>query len=339
MTEEVKAVETPKPTHTVVDNTNLPQMLAEARGEKYVPEVKDEVKPTEEKVEAKVEPENDLGLEKEQAADPKLTAIVRKAVDRKHRQFKEAEEFGEAQFEEKRLLAKKLEATERENARLKEQLAPAVEAPKEPKKADFKTDDEYQDAKIAWGVQQALDKRDREAHEAAQADRAREIFTTAEARITSAKELVHDFQEAIEAVPENITIATSTLGYMQESELFAELGYYYAKNLQEYEKLSKMSPAKQLVAIGKIESTLKPFAPSAEVEVKTPQGESKDGKAKADPSINGSKPSKARPEPIKPLETGSASQVEKPLSEMTLAEAKADFQKRTGVNLGLRKRH
>lgn len=315
-------------THTVVDNSNLEQVLAEARGEKYAPEEK--------KPEVKAEPAEDaedLGLEGEHASDPKLTEIVRKAVNRKHRQYKEASEFGETQFEEKRQALKKLEAVERENARLKEQLTPKEEAPKKPVKADYKSDEEYIEAIADYKASEKIREREEQQHKAAQEERAREIFATAETRLNKAREVVPDYDEVIEAAPE-INIANSTLGYMQESELFAEIGYYLAKNVEVYEKLSKMSPQRQLVEIGKIESTLKPFSEKSE-EVKTGKPEPK---TEAIPSIN-AKASKARPEPIKPLETGGASQVEKPEEEMNFQESFAAWQKSHKTNLRARRRH
>lgn len=331
MANETEQAVIPEKTHTVVDNSNLDQVIAEAKGEKYVPE-----KPADK---APAEDAEDLGLDEEHASDPKLTEIVRKAVNRKHRQFKEAEEFGESQFEEKRQALKKLEALERENARLKEQLTPAKEEPKKPVKADFKTDEEYIEAIADWKASEKIKEREAEQHKAAQEERAREIFATAESRLEKAKEIVSDFQEVIEAAPE-INIADSTLGYMQESELFPEIAYHLAKNTEVYEKLSKMSPQRQLVEIGKIESTLKPFSEKSEKAAPESKGANAEKASQngTTPSIN-AKASKARPEPIKPLETGGASQVEKPASERTLEEEKAYWAKKHGVNFRARRRH
>lgn len=322
----------PKTTHIVLDNSDIEAVLADARGEpRPVKEEKPEVK-TEIKTESV---EDDNGLTEEQRNI--FTENMKKTIGKKHRMQKEAEEFAETQFNEKQLAIKRADALERENNRLKEQLTPTkVEEEKEPDRANFKDDKSYADAMIDYRVEQKLKEREAKDHAKALEDHNREMIAEAHSRIDKAKELVPDWEEVVGAT--DTPVPDAIAGYMQESEMIAELGYFFGKNPQELEKLAKLSPGKQLVAIGKIESTLKPFSEKSEKDKSNATTASQDGKAIADPSTN-AKASKARPEPIKPLDTGSASQVTKPESEMTYQETRALWEKTNKVNLRARSRH
>lgn len=325
-------------THVVIDGSDLDAVLANARGE---PIPVKETKPTEikqEEAKAEIEPDEETGLTEEEKKT--YTDKMLKTIGKKHRAQKEAEEFAQTQFNEKKLAEKRAEQLERENQRLKEQMNPPKieEAPKEPDRANFKTDKEYSDAMIDYRVDQKLREREAKEHAKAVEDRQREIEAEAQGRIAKAREIVPDFDEVMENA--DVEVPTNIAGYMQESDMFAELGYHFAKNPEVLENLAKLSPAKQLVAIGKIESTLKPFSEKSE---KVENGEKPSPKAEKPangetPSTN-AKASKARPEPIKPLDTGSASQVEKPESEMDFKEVFAQWQKTHKVNLTKRRRH
>lgn len=327
----------PKSNVVIVDSSNLEAVLADARGEK-IPDKTEEAK-AEVKTDAKPAEDED-GLTPEEKTE--LTDKMKKAIGKRTKALREAEEFAESIFNERQLALRRNEALERENGRLREQLTPpkVEEAPKKPSKADFKTDEDYQEAMVNFRVDEKMRENEEKQRQQAQADRQREMVAEAVGRLAVAKELVPDFAEVVEAA--DVPVPPNIAGYMQESEMFAELGYHFAKNPEVLENLAKLSPAKQLVAIGKIESTLKPFSDKSEkVEVKTGETpESKDGKqVTATPSTNGKSPSKARLEPMKPIGTDSVSQVEKPESEMSCQEYKTHWQKKHKVNLGLRKRH
>jgi len=347
MSEQKVEVEV-KPTHVVIDNSNLDAVLAEARGEplpekpaEKPAEAKADDKPGEAKTDAKPDEadEDENGLTEEQRAT--FTENMKRTIGKKHAKQKAAEELAEAQFNEKVLALKRAETLERENARLKEQLTPAKtqEEPKEPVRENYKTDKEYADALVDYRVEQKFKERDAEGHQQAVKDRQREVVTTFLGRVEKAREIVPDFDEVMSAA--DVDVPNDIAGYIQESELGAELGYHLAKNPQVIERLSKLTPARQLVEIGKIEGTLKPFVEkSAKAEDKSNgHAPSQDGKRETAPSTNGKPPSKARLEPIQPLETGSASQVTKPESEMTYQEVKAAWEAKRKVKLGIRRRH
>jgi hypothetical protein len=102
-----------------------------------------------------------------------------------------------------------------------------------------------------------------------------------------------------------------------------------------------MNPARQLVEIGKIESTLKPFAPAAKVNGAT--APTKDGATPSTETVNEPQAPEPNPRPsapvIRPLTSVGAAQVEKPASQRTYEEEKRAFQKRHHVNLTRRSRH
>lgn len=333
-----------KPTHTVLDNTDLAAVLADARGE---PRPEKAEKPAEKAVSVKeagkeVEPaEDDDGLTAEDRKE--LTEKMQKAIGKKHRLYKQAEEFGQDQFAEKQAAIREAEKLRREVERLKEQLAPApkAEESKKPNKADFKSEDDYIEAVADWRADVKIKEKEAKDHARALQERQQEIVNQATARIDAAMESgPADFKEVLEN-SNDMDIPLDVAGYMQESEMFAELAYHLGTNPDVLENLAKLSPARQLVAIGKIESTLKPFSEkSGKVEVKTGETpESKDGKQETAPSTNAKPASKARPEPIKPIETGSSSQVEKDPSELSYEETFSRFQKTHKVNLKARQRH
>jgi hypothetical protein len=128
---------------------------------------------------------------------------------------------------------------------------------------------------------------------------------------------------------------------MQESEMFAELGYYLAQHPEDRSRIESLHWTRQLVEIGKIESKLQPF-PAKKAE-KAINGKGKD----PEPSSNGHEPSTEtddNPSPrsapvIRPLSTVGASQVDKSEADMTAQEALRAYQKRKHVNLTRRSRH
>jgi hypothetical protein len=98
---------------------------------------------------------------------------------------------------------------------------------------------------------------------------------------------------------------------------------------------------KQLVELGKIESTLTPFV-KVEPEAKVEDGIKPSPPTGAKPeSETGSTPSKPRVQApiIAPLNGGSAAQVEKDEADMTGSQVITAWQKKHGVVLTARKRH
>jgi hypothetical protein len=324
-----------------IDSTDMDAVIADETRDMNAPRAKAEAKP-EAKVETPADDEEDEnGLTAAQRAE--LSAKMLKAIGKKHRQLKEAEEFAAAQYNAQRLAEQRAADLERQLQELKAKEAPktAEKPPEKPKRADYQDDIAYVEALTDYQVNERLKKIDAE-RQAAEAERQqKEILEAASARIAKARELMPDFSEVVESVDQVVPPAVA--GYMQQSEMFAELGYYLAKHPEEIGRLQKMQPAMQLVTIGKIEAKLSPFsAIAAEADGAKPKAEpdAKPSKAAAsDETVT--PPSKARASApvITPLTSSGAAQVDKDEAEMNPRELIQTWAKQNKVDFSRRKRH
>jgi hypothetical protein len=193
-----------------------------------------------------------------------LSSKMQRAVAKRVVQIREAEEFAAEEMRGRRHAEQHAEALERELEQLRTAQAAAAAPPAaepEPDRNKFATEGEYISALVSFRVLQALAAgAAAQAKQAAEAEAA-EILEAASARISKAIELVPDFEEITKAA--DVKIPPAVAGYMQQSEMFAELGYFLAKNPETVVAMQKMKPALQLVEIGKIESRLAPFAPDS----------------------------------------------------------------------------
>ena len=253
--------------------------------------------------------------------------------------MKEAEEFAAAQYSERKLAEDRAAHLQAQLDAVKgKQVETKKEEIKKPVRQDYATESEYIDASIQYGVDEGLRKKaEADAQDAVQ--RAYdEMLATAKGRIAKAIEIVPDFADVTGAA--DIEVPPAVAGYMQESEMFAELGYYLAKNPDVVVSLAKLTPRHQLVKIVKIETTLQPFSKTTE---KT-KDDDKSSKAVTETSkvsdMTGLSPSKARNTApvIQPLST-IGSTVEKDPVDMNIRETISDWQKRNNANLAMRKRH
>lgn len=345
--------ETPVPKEVAADNARR-----DAASGKTVADDKKPVEPEKKEAAANDDVEGEDGLTPRERRE--YTEKMLRTVARKTKQIKEAEEFAAAQYNERVLADKRAEAAELERETFKAELAklkqPAKPDPAaEPVRANFETDKAFADAMIDWRVDQKFKAKEAEVVQ----QRQRTIEQNTQASLTRAVELVPDFEEVTSAA--ELNIPGHIVHLMQESGLFAEFGYHFAKVPDDLAKLVISTPNKIKVEFQKIEGKLTPFAsrtaagadgkvngqkPSAETEsASSSTAASGNG---ADPSRNqtesaqsGADPSKPRGTApvITPLPTGGASQVEKDSREMNIRETIDAWQKKNQRNLGLRKRH
>lgn len=284
--------------------------------------------------------EDENGLTAEQRKD--LTEKMQKAIGKKHRALREAEEFAADQYNQRRLAEQRADQQDREIRRLQAQLSGGKtdepEAGAEPLRENFESDKAYSDALIDYRVDQRLKAQQAESQRKAQEDRQREIVSTASSRVQAALELVPDYRETLEAADMNVP--PHIAGYMQRSPMIAELGYFFAKNPAELERLSALPADEALVDIGEIKSKLQPFV-KPKAETKVTNAESSASTHGEKPSTEtGSPPSKPRAAaPIKPLGSGSALQVGKDESDMNIREVITDWSKKRSPSLMRRARH
>ena len=161
---------------------------------------------------------------------------------------------------------------------------------------------------------------------------------TAKQRIATALTLVPDFADVTGAA--DVEVPPAIAGYMQESEMIAELGYHFAQHPEVLVSLKKLKPALQLVQIGKIESTLKPFSETAgkQKDGATPSKAVPEAIKASETTILGSSKARSQAPVIQPLSTVGAA-VEKDPVDMNIRETISDWQKRNNANLAMRKRH
>lgn len=318
---------------------------------------------------ARTEPEDDdddgvptfvkrYGLTKEQ--NEGVTEAFRKAVGKKNLLRKEAEAVAASHYTERLAADKRAEMAERMAEQLAEELArakaaatPAVEEKPAPKPEDFKTTQEYNDAVIDWKVEQKFSKREADAAKEREERRQAEIRDQAAARIKAAKEAVPDFDEVIASNAE-VIVPPHIGAYMQESPLMGEMLYHFGQHPEDLERLAAMptrswTDVQRLgVAIGKIEGMLKPFAPRAKANGEKPSVESNGAKPPTSkpngaetPTTTAAMPSEPRAAApvIQPLNSGSASQVEKPASKQSYGEARSAWEQKHGKDFSKRARH
>jgi hypothetical protein len=317
-----------------------------------------EAKPAEAAAKSEAEDPDDVegedGLTPRQKRD--FSASMLKAIGKKHRMMKEAEEFAAAQYNERRMAEQRAQAVERELAELRAQRQPepasaaATDTAARPERAKFATDQEFLDAMIAWGVEEGLKKRAQEEAQRAAERRQADILEAAKGRIAKALEVVPDFEAVTRAA--DIEVPPVVAGYMQKSPMFAELGYHLAKNQDVLKSLAKLEPDEQLVTIGKIESTLKPFVvaePKAgaakESDGATPSSKSASTNGQrsttAPSEDTGTIPSRARDTApvIRPLNGSGAAPAEIDPRDMNTRQMIDAWQRKHGANFSLRKRH
>lgn len=299
----------------VVTNENIQQLIETGKVDDFVPP-----KAEEPKAEARPEPKSDDKTEQARDAsgkfvkaeadkvddgaddDENLPEKVRKIIGKKHREMKEAEEFAEREYNERKAAERRAEKLEAELEAERQKSRPASETAKEPKPEDFKTVAEYADAVVEWKLEQKIRERDeKQARERFVAEQTK-LDTEFAKRVETAKAEIPDYEEVLRKVDRNVP--NHIWNYMRESDLGAHIGYHFAKHPEVLDRLETLSPIRALAELGKLEIAL---------EKKEP--ESKDVR-------NLSQISKA-PAPITPIE-GNAAPVIKDLNrEMSFAEYKA----------------
>lgn len=288
--------------------------------------------------------EGDDGLTPRQKRE--MTATMQKTIGKKHRQKMEAEEYAAAQYNERKLAEQRATNLEQELAALRAKTAPEKQAPaaaEQPQRENFANEAAYVDAMIQWGVDKRLAEKAEEDRQNRVKRERDQVIEAAKGRVTRAAELVPDFTEIVGSVDTEVPPAVA--GYMQKSEMFAELAYHLAKTPDLLVSLAKLPPDEQLVKIGKIESTLSPFEARKEPphddksSDATPNGKAAKAEPSTDTGIDLSKP-RSKPAPVfTPLEGSGDSGLRKDSKDMDIREHIEDYAKKNHTNLNARKRH
>lgn len=234
-------VEVAQTAATVVNSA--PALKSAEAPSALAPAAEPDIKPVEAAADSAAKPDEAAGDEHE---EPKpLPKNVQRKIDKLTRQRQEAREAVAAKDAEARLL--------RERLAQYEQPQPAIDPARKPRIEDYNFDpDAYESALDQW-------------HEArGKVNRRDEVVR---GRIeTFAKKNPEEWTQAISAP---IEYTPAMLEAIYDSELGPEIGVYLAKNLDEAEDISGMSPVAAVKAIAKIELKLqtKPDPPAVQKKV------------------------------------------------------------------------
>lgn len=242
-----------------------------------------------------------------------LTESVRKKIGKQVRRRKEAEEFARerdadavtARSEAARLQAELAAARgTKSNGAAPPAATDDGDDPK-PKQSDFTTIGDYTDAIVDWRVRKAA----REAQAAAaqttqQAGRDQVVNAFVERREAYEK-ANPTFTEDVEAMDDD-RIPPAASNYIVESEMGPQLMHELAKHPKELERIAKLSPARAVAELGKLEAKIEARAAAPTVvTTQTPANVSK------------------APAPITPLSDKSVAAVQKDPKDMSIQELRA----------------
>jgi hypothetical protein len=278
-----------------------------------------------------------------------LPESVKRVIGKRVAQRKAAEEFAAAQYNERKLAEQRASALDAELAALKAKAAPPEQLAPEtgkPQRDKFDSDEKFWEAMTDWRIAEALAKKAADDAKAAADRHQAGVTAAAKVRFDAAAKAIPDFEETVRSVGDT-RLHEAVLGYMEQSDLMPEMLYFLAKNPDRLAALAKQPPAGQLVTIGKIESSLKPFEAKPAVPKDsngaTPSSKSTNGaRFEAAPSDDtGVSPGRARDAApvIRPLNGSGASPAEIDPRDMNIRETIHDWEKRNNAHLTLRKRH
>lgn len=242
-----------------------------------------------------------------------LTESVRRKIGKQVRRRKEAEEFArerDADAERERAradaLQRRLDEAQGTKSSTGQPAADSGDDDPEPKAEDFKTAGELIKAQVKWEARQAARNAQKDTARSQQ-QQTRQATVNAFVASQEKFEADHpDYKEVLETV-EDDRIPPVTLNYFVENpEVGPALAYYLAKNPDELTRLRKLSPARVIAELGKLEA--KAVAPAAQPnkgEQPTPIRQSR------------------APAPVQPIDGSSAPAVQKDPSKMNVQELRA----------------
>lgn len=169
-----------------------------------------------------------------------------------------------------------------------------VEEPKAPKREDFKTDEEFEDAKFDYRYKLRRAKEQAEESQRSIEARHKEVLASYQTRVAAFKEEHDDWEKVVN---QPIPIYPGVQLAIIEQENGPQVTYYLGKHPEYTRELAEMSETAAIIAIGRLSDKLKGGAPQTTSEKPKP------------------KPRTNIPEPVKPVSTSAAA------STLTSAEA------------------
>jgi hypothetical protein len=219
--------------------------------------------------------------DEEEPVKGKWSKRVNKLTARNVRLAEEARAANERALSlEARLAA--LERGEKPAAGTRTEDAPNVaDLPNKPKRAEFKDDETYLDKMIQWT------KANEEYREGAAAEQSRlqENFANHRERLAQARE-EHEDWDAVAKSAESMTIPPAVEMAIMEMENSAEVLYYLASHPEAYEKMSELTPFRQIGEATRISDKLAAkIAPAKRARSAPPEPISPGGKRPTKSSV------------------------------------------------------
>lgn len=132
--------------------------------------------------------------------------------------------------------------------------AAVMEELKAPKREDFKTDEEFEDAKFDYRYKQRRAKEAAEAQRNAVETRLKENFENYQSQVAAFKEEHDDWDEVVN---QPIPVHESVYLAIQEQENGAQVTYYLGKHPDYARRLAELSPLSAVMEIGRLAEKLK----------------------------------------------------------------------------------
>lgn len=238
--------------------------------------------------------------------DADLPERVRKQIGKKHRAMREAEEFARQLYGDKTAAEQRAERAEAALKALQDAKSGPATAKdsKEPKQSDFETVGDYAEALAEYKVEKKFAEREARQEQQRREHAAQEASNALDQRIAATIKEIPDYLEVIKDceldAPPHVSV------YIAESPIGPKIGYHFAKNPDDFDRIAKLSPIRAIAELGKLEDRLE----------KKPD-------VKADKADAGTVVTVSRaPTPITPLE-GKSATVQKDPAKMTLQELRA----------------
>jgi hypothetical protein len=276
-----------------------------------------EVKPKAKEVEGEEVVEEELNedgtpkkpdVKPKEETKPETKDAVQKRIDEITKKRRTAER--ERDFEKKKRLELEAEV---------KKLKAAIPAKDKPKKEDFEDQDAYIEALVDWKADQKIKGVQEEAVKVTEEDTEKEALQEFNDKIVSAveqgREKYKDFDQLV--MVDTLIMPPEMTSIILESEIAADIMYYFGSNPDESAEIAKLSPLKAAKKIAEIEAELVKDIPK---ENDSQLGDLEDDETNKNTNLPVKpkvKVTKATP-PIKPVKQTGV--VEKDPSQMTMAE-------------------
>lgn len=241
----------------VVDSSNIEQFVTTGKVDEFkAPDVPQETIEPAKKAEEATEKVDDKAS-KDEDDDSDLPERVRQQIGKKHRAMKEAEEFAEREYNQRRAAEKRADELERQLADIQQKSRPTVEVVKDepyPQQSDFETVQEYIAACVKHDVKAERAREKAEAEQQRIAQEAEQVRANFASRLDSFMKETPDFEAVTSAA--DINLPTAITQYILESKKGPQIGYelskLYASDPAELNRILKLSPILAIEEIGQL---------------------------------------------------------------------------------------